>query len=98
MDTGDCEGSRVLGELADRRVRREDQPATVRLEPVLVDEPAQQGIVRVAPLEPGRADDLIFAVDGLRDPEPSFRGCPIERIVPGALRADTTGAEISAST
>ena len=90
VDACDCESSRVIGELADRRVRREDQPATVRLEPVLLDEPAQQRIVRIAPPESGRTDDLILAVDGLRErgtvpPRPPGRA---DR--PRRVRADTT--------
>ena len=74
MDACDGERPRCVGEPVDRRVGREDQPAVVRLEPVFVDEAADERIVGIAAPEAGRADDLILAVDGLCDPEPSFRG------------------------
>ena len=52
----DGERARAVGERRNRGVGREHDPAVDGLEPVLVDEPAEQRIVAVAAQEAGRAD------------------------------------------
>ena len=82
VGTRDRQRACPVAERGDRRVGGEDEPATVCLEPVLLDEAMQDGVVLVAVQESRRADDLLLAVDGIRDPEATLGRRRVERLVP----------------
>ena len=64
----------------------EDDPAPLRVESVVLDEPPQDGVVLEAAPEAGRGDDLVGAVQLGFDPEATLARRARDRLVPLAAR------------